>query len=77
MLSVGKPQSLKDFFKYFPKNMALLVQKLLIKKCQNPYPTILRRKKKEEKKAEMVGVKALVALPIKTRKKTFLRLPLP
>ena len=41
-------QYLTGFLKYLPRNMALLVQKLLRKKiCQNPRPTILRQKKKE------------------------------
>ena len=39
-------QSLPGFLKYLPKNMALLVQKLLRKKNrQNLFPAILRWKK--------------------------------
>ena len=55
-------QSLTGFLKYLPINMALLAQKLWRKKiCKNPFPAILRRKKK---------------FPMATKKKTFfLRLP--
>ena len=39
-------QSLTGFLKYLPKIMALLFQKLWRKKNLNPFPAILRRKKK-------------------------------
>ena len=41
-LSAGK---LTSILKYLPKNMALIFQKLRReKKCQNPFPAILRQK---------------------------------
>ena len=65
MLSVGK---LTGFLKYLPVIVALLVQKLWREKnCQNPFPAILRQKKvPTATKPGGVGVKALVALPLKT-----------
>ena len=47
-LSNEKLTVFTDFLKYLPKNMALLAQKLWRNFfCQNPFPAILRRKKKK------------------------------
>ena len=67
---------------YFPKNRAILVQKLWgEKRCQNPFLAILRLKKIQKKKfrwplsSKGGGGKALVARLLVARTFFFLRLP--
>ena len=45
MLSVGKLTIFTGFLKYLPKNIALITKIVKRKKCQNPFPAILGRKK--------------------------------